>query len=45
MQVCEEGVAMKKVDKIFRLALTLCLLAGSATILMAQGSYRAQIRG
>jgi hypothetical protein len=36
---------MKKAAKISRLVLTMCLLAGPAVMLMAQGSYRAQIRG
>src|SRR5256885_14874701 len=34
-----------KSPKIFRLILVVCLLAGSAVFLVAQGSYRAQIRG
>src|ERR1700756_5606896 len=47
---CEEestknGVAMKKAANISRLLMTMGLLAGSAVMLMAQGSYRAQIRG
>jgi len=36
---------MKKVARVSRLVLTVCLLAGSAIMLMAQGSYRAQVRG
>jgi len=35
---------MKKAN-ISRLLMAMCLLAGSAVMLMAQGSYRAQIRG
>ena len=36
---------MKKAANISRLVLTMCLLAGSNVMLMAQGSYRAQLRG
>src|SRR5579872_3706083 len=36
---------MKKVARVSRLVLTVCLLAGSPIMLMAQGSYRAQVRG
>jgi hypothetical protein len=36
---------MKKAAKIARLIMIVCLLAGSAVMVMAQGSYRAQIRG
>src|SRR5258708_29159599 len=36
---------MKDAARISRLLLTMCLLAASALMLMAQGSYRAQIRG
>jgi len=34
-----------KNPKIFRFILVVCLFAGSAVFLVAQGSYRAQIRG
>ena len=36
---------MKKNTRISRVLMTMCLLAASAAMLMAQGSYRAQIRG
>ena len=36
---------MKNAANLSRLVLATCLLAGSAVMLMAQGSYRAQVRG
>lgn len=36
---------MKNATIIFRLVFTMCLVASSAVMLMAQGSYRAQLRG
>jgi hypothetical protein len=36
---------MKKTTNISRLVMTMLLLSGSAVMLMAQGTYRAQIRG
>src|SRR5215469_11927426 len=36
---------MTSAAKIFRMVLWACMLASSAVLLMAQGSYRAQLRG
>jgi hypothetical protein len=41
----ENGVAMNRTAKISRLILAGFLFAGSAVLLVAQGSYRAQVRG
>src|SRR5579871_3732688 len=41
----ENGAVMKRAAMISRLLVTMGLLATSAVMLMAQGSYRAQVRG
>jgi hypothetical protein len=41
----ENGAVMKRATMISRLLVTMGLLATSAVMLMAQGSYRAQVRG
>src|SRR5205814_6435472 len=41
----KDGFAVKTNARISRLLMTMCLLAASAVVLMAQGTYRAQICG